>query len=145
MTIVAFLQNMWVRNPERMKQAFERDGETLRRRMIEYSLFAGCITGRRLKSAFGNLCDEIIWEETTREIADNPRTIFPSQPEHIKSVLKEFNPDVVITFGKIAEAALKPLWVGVLICCPHPAARQFDVMEKLKLAAKQLTDKNDIL
>jgi hypothetical protein len=138
MKIVAFLQNMWVRDPDRLKRAIERDGEELRIRMMEYALFAGCVTGRRLKSAFGELVEDIVWEETTREIADNPKTIFPAQPEHIKAVLEKYQPDVVLTFGKIAADAVKPLWSGRIICAPHPAARQSDVPTRLLAAASEL-------
>ena len=138
MKIVAFLQNMWVRDPERLKLAIERDGEELRIRMIEYALFAGCITGRRLKSAFGELCEEIVWEETTREIAGNPKTIFPAQPEHIKAVLEKYKPDVVLTFGKIAANSVRPLWGGQILCIPHPAARQPETIQRLADAAREL-------
>jgi hypothetical protein len=138
MKIVAFLQNMWVRDPERLKRAIKRDGEELRIRMMEYSLFAGCVTGRRLKAAFGELIEDIVWEETTREIADNPKTIFPAQPEHIKAVLEKYQPDVVLTFGKIAADSVKPLWSGRIICSPHPAARQGDVPDRLAAAASEL-------
>lgn len=138
MKTVAFLQNMWVRNPERWKRAMERDGEEMRRRLIEYALFAGCITGRRLKAAFGELCDDIIWEETTREIAGDPKTIFPAQPDHISAVLSAEKPDVVLTFGRIALNAITPLWNGQLISGPHPAARQVTVVDELRGMASKL-------
>lgn len=151
MRIVAFLQNMWVNNPERLRKAIAREeaketgaGEEFRRRMMEYALFAGCLTGRRLRAVFGDLCEDIVWEETTREIADNPKTIFPAQPEHIRAVLKEFQPSIVLVFGAIAREAVTPLWTGLaadLICAPHPAARQADVMERLLEAAAKLSER----
>lgn len=142
MTIVAFLQNMWVRHPERVKRAIEKDGEEFRLKFMRFALFRGCLTGRRLKAAFSEqLCDEIIWEETTREIAGDPKTIFPAQPEHIKDVLEKFQPDVVLTFGKIAEEAVKPLCSDKVICSPHPAARQPDTIQKLKNAAALVRNK----
>lgn len=143
--IVAFLQNMWLKDPERFKKKLARaeaeypgSGEVFRMRMIEYALFAGCLTGRRLEAAFGDLIDDIIWEETTREIADNPKTIFPAQPDHIEEVLRKHQPKVVIAFGGIAAKAVAPLWNGILIRTCHPAARQPDTVAKLKAAAECL-------
>jgi hypothetical protein len=98
-------------------------------------LFAGCLTGRRLKAAFGDLCTEIVWEETTRQVAADAKTILPAQPEHIQEALQLHKPDVVLTFGRIAEAAVKPLWKGILVCAPHPAARQPETRQKLMDAA----------
>ncbi len=138
MTYVAFLQNMWVKDPARVRLMIEHHGEEYRLRVMKYFLFAGCLTGRRLRAAFGDLCEEIVWEQSTREIADNPKTIFPAQPEHIKAVLEHHKPDAVLTFGRIARDAVSPLWKGILIACPHPAARQPDTMAKLKAAAADL-------
>lgn len=148
MTIVAFLQNMWVRDPERVRrmisdaQRRNGSGEDVRQRFLAYSLFAGCLTGRRLRAAFGEeLCAEIIWEETTREIADNPKTIFPADPGHIQTVLARYRPGMVLAFGKIAMSAVSPFYNGLewdMITAPHPAARQADVLAKLKKAAGHL-------
>lgn len=40
MKIVAFLQNMWVKDPERVKQSIARYGEDYRLRFMRYALFA---------------------------------------------------------------------------------------------------------
>ena len=134
---VAFLQNMWVRDPNRVKAMITKDGEELRSRLIEYSLFAGCVTGRRIKKAFGQeALDKIVWEESTREIAGDPKTIFPPDPAHIADVLKKHDPTVVITFGQIAYKAVKPLWTGALLQLPHPAARQPDTINRLNAGGK---------
>lgn len=61
---LAFLQNMWVKNPDRVKAMVQREGEEFRRRFMEYALFRGCLTGRRIKAAFGELCDEITSQRT---------------------------------------------------------------------------------
>lgn len=140
MTVVAFMQNMWVKDPARVQQLIGLHGEAYRRRLIATALFAGCLSGRRLKAAFGEeTCRRIIWEESTREIAGDPRTIFPADPQHIAAVLAEQKPRVVLTFGRIAADAVRPLWGGNLIESPHPAARQADTMERLRYAAQQLT------
>lgn len=149
--IVAFLQNMWVRDPDRIKKQIAELGEDYRTRVIHFALFRGCVTGRRIEKAFSEtLVDQIVWEETTREIAGDPRTIFPAQPEHISAVIRKYQPRAIITFGKIAQEAVVSvltghgilddgkLWTGCLIHAPHPAARQADVPARLEDAAKLL-------
>lgn len=138
MKILAFMQNMWVRDPERVRADIEKHGEEFRLRFIEFALFRGCLTGRRLRAAFGDLCDEIVWEESTREIAGDPKAIFDPDPVHIKAVIVKHNPDVVITFGRIAGNAVASLWDGRIVRAPHPAARQADIVEKLNQAARDL-------
>jgi len=136
---VAFLQNMWVRDPERVRKQIERHGDPYRLRFMAHVLFAGCMTGRRLRRTFGDeLIEQILWEETTREIGGNPHKIFPPQRDHIRQVLADHKPRVVLTFGRIAADALRPLWDGVLIAAPHPCARLTDGTAQLQNAATQL-------
>ncbi len=59
MKIIAFLQNMWVRDPEKVRRSLEREEDLEiraehRLRYIEYALFAGCLTGRRLEALRGD-------------------------------------------------------------------------------------------
>lgn len=142
--IVAFLQNAWVRDPARLEKMFAQQDEQFRRRMLASLLFMGCVTGRRLKSAFGEeLCDAIVWEETTRVIAGDPKTILPAQPEHIRAVLNELKPAAVLALGAIAAKSVFAVMSdcqhkAILITAPHPAARQADVMQRLRDAGKQL-------
>jgi len=143
--IVAFMQNMWVREPSRVHRLIgrlpEAEREPFRLELIRRFLFAGCVSGRRLKAAFGEeICRSVVWEESTREIAGDPKTIFPAQPEHIQAVLAQWQPRVVICFGRIAANAVYPL-LGkdmAFVQSPHPAARQPDVIDKLKKAAADL-------
>ncbi len=153
---LAFLQNMWVRNPERLKATIARaeardgSGEELRSRMIEYALFAGCPTGRRLKAAFGEWIEQIAWDETTREIAGDPKTIFPPDPQHIEATIRKYQPRIIFAFGKIAaESVFQVLQATTFshaagwprdiefVTAPHPAARQPDTIRKLKEAAEK--------
>lgn len=45
MKILAVLQNQWFHDPEKVKAIIERTPKA-RRKIITYSLFAGCRTGR---------------------------------------------------------------------------------------------------
>lgn len=145
---LAIMQNMWVREPDRMRKAFETHGEEFRLRFIKYALFAGCLTGRRIRGAFGDdLVDKIIWEESTREIAGDAKTVFPPALEHIRNIIVKYQPLIVIAFGKIAaEATFQVLQKNGItkphmlkfVTCPHPAARQPDTMERLREAAEKV-------
>jgi len=137
--VMAFLQNMWVRDPAKVKASIALYGEEHRRRLIAYALFAGCLTGRRLQAAFGaETCRRIIWEEASREVAGNARDFCEPDPDHIRRVLSEHKPAIVLTFGSAAGDAVAPLWRGPLIRCIHPAARQANTVDRLIEAGAKL-------
>lgn len=130
--ILAILQNQWFRDPERMRATLERFPEG-RRRMIHYALFAGCRTGAILKSIFGELlCREIVWEEASPEIGGKASSCFPANHAHLKAVLEDVKPDIVLSFGRVATDAMRTLVPhDKLLVAPHPTARGGDVMAQL--------------
>lgn len=137
MITLAFLQNLWVKDPERVRIMLKKRDEDYRRQVIRQLLFAGGLTGQRLRAAFGDLCAQIIWEEASREIAGDAKTICTPDPVHIRAVLDQLQPNVVIAFGRVAGDAVSPFWPD-LIRLPHPAARQADTLEKLRAVATEL-------
>lgn len=79
--IVAFLQNQWFRDPERMKRIREdvHWKDKPRWHWNATWLFFGCLTGRRLLEALGeDLCSEIYWEEISPEIGGFAASAFPA-------------------------------------------------------------------
>lgn len=145
MKILAILQNQWFKNPSKVEEIYARN-PTLRNALIARFLFAGCLTGRRLQSAFGEqLCSAIVWEEASPKIGGFSASRFAPDPDHIRAAIEKHKPDVVLCLGKIAGDAVR------LICCetevkhpavffaPHPAARQ-DPMPALREIAKSLTN-----
>lgn len=130
MKILAFLQNMWVNDPERVKKmiAESEHSERLRRHFIARALFAGCKTGRQLRKELGDLCDTIVWEEASREILGDPKIVPPANLDHMLKVVTEEKPKLVITFGNVAIEGYMAIqrWVRPVphwISSPHPAAR----------------------
>lgn len=130
MKTLAFLQNMWVNDPDRVKAMIERSehAERLRRMLIARALFAGCVTGRRIRAELGDLCESIVWEEASREILGDPKTVPVADVDHMMKAMALEKPALVVTFGKVAEQAYagirqwfkpEPVW----IFSPHPAAR----------------------
>ncbi len=141
--ILAFLQNMWLNEPDRARASIEKYGESYRRRLIVFALFAGCLTGRRLKKAFGEeLCRQIVWEEASKVIEDKASTFVPPDLEHMLARCRDEKPDIVILFGKANAALCKDVLLAIapnhVICAPHPAARQVDVPEQLAKVGKYL-------
>jgi hypothetical protein len=148
MTILAFLQNQWVRDPEKTRRAIAaaEDPVRYRRRWNKYALFAGCRTGQNLRKAFGDLCDEIIWEEASLEIGGRANSVFPADLEHMGQCIAELRPEIVLGFGRVAVDALDALTHPfspypppfALVTAPHPTARQSGVMMQLGLAARRV-------
>jgi hypothetical protein len=137
--ILAFLQHLWVHDPERVKVMIARGGEEARLRIIRTVLFGGCLSGRRLHEAFRDeLCRRIIWEEASPEIASDAKTVYKPDPEHIRSVLTRIRPDIVVCFGQLASEAVARQWPGKTIRAPHPACRRSDTARRLREAAGEL-------
>jgi hypothetical protein len=135
--ILAFLQNQWFKNPERAAAIYARRPE-LRRKLNARFLFAGCLTGRRLRMSLGDdLCREIEWEEVSKEVAGESSGAFPPDPKHVAAVLEEVKPDVVLLFGKIAEE-IEHMVPCKVIKAPHPAARGKEIPGRLDAAAEEL-------
>ena len=136
MKILAVLQNQWFHDPEKIKAIIERTPKA-RRKIITYSLFAGCRTGRVLKQVFGDDCSRrFVWEEASREIGGHASSAFPADLEHLRAALAEVKPDIVLGFGKIACDALAGLVDGHdLVIGPHPTARGADTLPRLRIMA----------
>jgi hypothetical protein len=133
MSVVAFLQNLWVKDVARAESLFARYPEK-REYILRCLLFMGGKTGRILKQTLGeDLASKIIWEESTTQISSNPSEIFPADLAHIRRVINKHRPEAVVTFGKIASKSVFLVTNGMLaepadfhfelLCVPHPCAR----------------------
>lgn len=154
MKIVAFLQNQWFKDPERMKTIIARTVESEKARggkdeaevrdfYISTFLFWGCVTGRRLRDVFGEkLCEKIIWQEQSPQIGGKASAAFPADIGHIRESLTRHDPTLVLALGKLASTALRSIAAdGVpwtLLTGPHPAARHATVMDELRSLREQI-------
>lgn len=145
MRILAFLQNQWFKDPDRVRAMYEERPD-LRNTYIRYFLFMGCLTGRRLSTALGDeICQEhIIWEEVSPEIGGHSASKFPADLKHIESAILKHQPDIILAFGKIAYDAVGlsvlPKVRGktmTVIYGPHPAARN-NPMPRLNEIGREL-------
>jgi hypothetical protein len=137
---------MWFKNPDSAKRIFAKYPEE-RNNLIAKFLFMGCLTGRKLRQAFGEeLCDAIIWEEAHSEIGGASASRFGFDAAHIQGAIHKHEPDIVLAFGRIAGEGLLasrqlPFDHAVgyyAIFGPHPASRQGGVMTELKGMADDL-------
>ena len=138
--ILAILQNMWFHNAEGWRERFESLDSVKRRRLIAKCLFATSNrTGRRIKAAFGDLIDQIEWEESSKEIGDHSAFAPKCDTLHITNLIVELQPDVVICFGSIAAVGVAAVQQQFnhfhLILVPHPMARVAGVKADLEHAA----------
>ncbi len=79
------------------------------------------MTGRRLYEAFGNLYDEIVWDNISPLVNNDS----PDQ-KHICSVIEKHKPDLILTFGEIAKTGLVNCTAAFstpLLHFHHPNAR----------------------
>jgi len=146
--VLAFLQNLWVRHPERLKEAFELHGDVFRLAMMRRLLLGGCKTGRNLTKAFGDeLIARMTFEETTREIAGDPKTIFLPDMGHIQKCLETHQPAIVLAFGQIAHEAVSQVvkqWPGepiIYIAAHHPVSRHPTSWSSQLRAAAELKER----
>lgn len=148
MRVLAFLQNMWVL-PHQVRFVSRWDPTSIQReRMITYALFAGCITGRRLRAAFGEfLCDSIRWQEASPVIANSPRDYYPPDRDHILAVLHKHQPGLVLGLTQRGWPIIKDIcstWntsrdkALILLACPHPAARHPSAFAELQETGNQI-------
>jgi hypothetical protein len=156
MPIVAFMQNQWLHNAAKHQRRQDdlRASDlaqwwTHRRRAIPFALFRGCRSGRILTAALGQaLCDHILWEEASTRIADNPRTVVPADPQHIRAVIQRRSPGCIVCFGKVAGDAVRTmqqlhgnfdLFAGRDVhFAPHPTARTINTKVEIGKLRAQL-------
>jgi len=86
MTVVAFLQNQWFKNPAKIAEIYARhDTPEGRVKLNARFLFYRSLTGKRLLDAFGRyVCERIIWEEASREVGSISSHCPPADPAHIR-------------------------------------------------------------
>ena len=153
--VFGLLQNSWFYDPPRIKQAMQRYrnlgredmAEKYRRRLLEYSLFAGCRSGRNLRDTLGDeWCDRMTWENASLELTDCASDVFPADFKHIMNRVKEERPDIIVGFGRVACDALASLQGSianyfrfVYITAPHPTARQPETQARLRAVGRELT------
>jgi hypothetical protein len=69
---------------------------------------------------------EFYYDNATPIVCANPKDVIPPDINHIRKVLKEQNPDVIVTFGVHAASGVsqvKEEFNKPIMCLPHPTYR----------------------
>lgn len=145
MKVLAFLQNQWFKEPDRIREIYARHPDK-RNHFIAQFLFMGCLSGRRLKTALGQeLCDRIIWEEASPEIGGKSGARFQADHDHIKRAIIKHDPDVILVFGEVARPTVETIAAELkreygflipILVGPHPAARKNPMPALLAIARR---------
>ncbi len=121
--IVAFMQNPWFPQGTAEKHIIRyRDDQDFHRRLL-----ANTMSGRRLREAFRDWFDKIWWDNADWH-PDWYLQKLRADQEHIIQVIEMCNPELVISFGSIANEAIGLICIGHFpelphLRCHHPNAR----------------------
>lgn len=133
-TILAFLQNQWFKKPNEVRAVFERHAGK-RNELVKRFLFNGCKSGKVLQEALGReLCEQIIWEESSKEITGYASGVVKPDPQHMLDAIKQHNPDIILVFGAIARHGITqvqkmfPLSLPIYFA-PHPTSRDYSELQ----------------
>lgn len=140
---LSILQNMWFKDPERMKTIYakylEREDEG-RNRFIRDFLFFGCLTGKRIDKVFGeDFRWQTYWEEASPELGGKSGSSFGYDKDHIRNAIKVYRPKIILAFGKIASSGLYEVLKGIdyghnyeIVYGPHPTSRSPGIIKQLE-------------
>ncbi len=131
--IVGILQNTWARDPDRVRLMLDRHPRDWQRRYETCLLFMGCLTGRRLRAAFRDLTNRIVWTNACSDIGGKSNSCPPVDAEFLQREMVELSPDIVLLFGQVAARVFDSLKIEsvAVIRGPHPASRKTDVAMEL--------------
>ena len=139
--ILGLLQNMWVRDPAAARRLIERHGARGRRAMIR-TFMPRTASGRALRRAFGSLFERITWENAASVVAGRSDAAPPADHLHLRRIVEELQPDVVVAFGRIAVDACRAAKLSPLIEARHPSPRSAGrtALPALTAAASELRE-----
>lgn len=111
---VVFMQNAW--SPVYAGEVWPRDSwlKALWRSHSGRRL-------RRLAEATPSL--EFWWDNVTPVCGESPDSVVPADAAHVRQILREQNPCVVVAMGRLAETAVVGAAEVPVLAVPHPASR----------------------
>ena len=145
MSVVALLQNPWFK-PDTAQYVIDnyRTNQGYRRRVLQLSK-----TGKMLSQAFDKKFSEIYWDNANPNHATHSAGALPPDMDHIKNILIEQKPRIVLCFAATARGAMSYLkehqasLPGLFSLapieyeyCPHPASRQITQFQLNEFAQK---------
>lgn len=124
MTILAFLQNAWFRPGGKNERLILRAiaDQALSERLIEKSP-----AGKRLKRILGlETFDRIRWAYASLQVGTCPGFQPKMSLEHMRGMITEVNPHLVLVFGEDVKGVAPTVWSGPMLYCKDPNGRKAD-------------------
>lgn len=134
MKIVAFMQNPWFPpGTQRAHVDRYRTDQEFHQRLLSRTM-----SGGRLLQAFGpDTFSKIWWDNVAPEAAEEAAGQTEIDYDHVERVIHTQKPDLIISFGALAERALDNS-IGAIeipyMCCHHPNARGKTVSDLAQFA-----------
>lgn len=135
--VLCFMQNQWQPDADDWRAYWaEKRGQShfyaLRLRVIgNYIRNGKSMTARRLQSAFGDMIEDMAWENSTWQVGNRPSSKFPADLDHMNAVIEVVNPLVIVSFGSIARDGLLKMDLSGRrhVSFKHPTARGLESSE----------------
>lgn len=128
--ILCFMQNQWEADSNRWNAYWEEKRATPDYHKLRLYIIGGytrsgySATAKRLQKAFGDLAEEMEWENSTPKVGGFSASKFPPDLDHMRAVIEHVSPVLVVTFGSVARDGLKKVWPEERsLYFKHPVAR----------------------
>lgn len=123
MKILAFMQNPWF-PPGTTKEIVDRYRTD---QQFHQKLLRRTMSGNRLLQAFGpKMFEEIHWDNVAPNHVPEPHLKSDIEMMHVERIIKQVNPDLILTFGNLAREAVEGSLLRAnrpMMHCHHPNAR----------------------
>lgn len=121
MRILGLLQNSWARDPARVEAIMAKFG----RRAMVTRLLMRSKSGRTLRKCLPDWYNRIEYENSSPRVLSYAGACGTVDIQHVRRVVAEQKPNVIMAFGGVAESAVKRLhWdCGPILVTQHPTAR----------------------
>ncbi len=142
MRVLGLLQNTWARDSNRVEKLMARFG----RKAFVTRLLMGSLSGKRIKQCLPDWYQRIVYENSSPRVMSHSEACPTVDLSHVRHVVADVKPNVIVAFGSVAENALRRLhWRdGCGIVTYHPVAREAGVTERLREVNVLLNGLNEL-
>ena len=115
MKVVTFLQNPW--SPIWAGKLWPRE--------LWLNALRNSRSGQRLQTIEDIVhgTSEFWYDNANPVVVPTPDGVLIPDLQHMREVIKEQKPHLIVACGRVAEKAARGIWSGSLIAVPHPAHR----------------------
>lgn len=142
MQVLGLLQNTWAHDSSQVEELMSRFG----RHAIVTRLLMESLTGKCIKRYLPDWYQRIIYENSSPRILSRNAACSTVDLPHVRRVVADVEPNVIVAFGDVAGNALRRLrWQkGPGIITRHPMAREAGVTDRLREINTLLNGLNEL-